>query len=368
MAKLCLFGALAVTRPLYGAETGPPPASATPESPEQRPAKLAIGKEGSLSFGALVQVWGFYQEQAGESATTFRIRRAELKLKGDIVAETVLFNVMVDPAKVLESEDVSVPVEGQDPEPATPGSVTVSQPPGAISMLQDAYLTFRTPYADVTAGQFKTPISLEGYGSSSKLLFPERALVSRRYGDKRDIGVRADKQIDRFYYNIGIYNGQGQNRLDSNDQKNVAARFEVTPMPELMLGLAGAVALGERETESASDRLEGDVRFELDSLLVQAEYIRAWDGPEGDRTPGHGAYAALGYRIGDLQPILRAGRLEPDLAGDGQGSDNLVNHYEIGANYYLVGQEARFGVSASYFDFDDARPRTELIALAQASF
>ena len=235
-------------------------------------------------------------------------------------------------------------------------------------MLQDAFVTFRSPYADVTAGQFKLPLSLEGYGSSSKLLFPERALVSRRYGDKRDIGVRVDKQIDRFYYNLGIYNGQGQNRLDTNDQKDLAARLEAKPIPELTLAIAGALAVGERDTEPAKDRLEGDARFEFAGLLAQAEYIRAWDGPTGSRTRGHGAYAALGYRIFDLQPIVRIGRLEPDLDGDGQGSDDAVNHYEVGANYYWLDQEVRFGLSASWFDFDDAPVRTEVIALAQASF
>jgi hypothetical protein len=37
-------------------------------------------------------------------------------------------------------------------------------------------------------------------------------------------------------------------------------------------------------------------------------------------------------------------------------------------NYYLLDQEVRFGASASYFDFDDGPSRTEVIALAQASF
>jgi hypothetical protein len=366
--KLCLVSAIMLTRSALGAE---PAALATigpaPAAPEP-PAKLAAGQRGSVNLGALIQTWGFWQRQDGESSTTFRIRRAELKLKGELVPKRVLFNVMVDPAKVLEPDEVTVPVENQEPAPVEAGTVTVTQPPGAISMLQDVSLTFRAPYADVTVGQFKLPLSLEGYGSSSKLVFPERALVSRRYGDKRDIGVRIDKEIDRFYYNVGIYNGAGQNRLDTNDQKDLAARFEAKVIPELTLAVAGAVAVGERDTESAKDRLEGDVRFEFASFLVQAEYIRAWDGPSDERVPGHGAYAALGYRFFDFQPVVRVGRLEPDLDGDGQDKNDAVDHYEVGLNYYWLEQEVRFGASASWFDFDDLPVRTEIIALAQASF
>ena len=48
---------------------------------------------------------------------------------------------------------------------------------GSSSILQDVELTYLSDYADVSIGQFKIPISYEGYNSASKLIFPERALV-----------------------------------------------------------------------------------------------------------------------------------------------------------------------------------------------
>jgi phosphate-selective porin len=78
-------------------------------------------------------------------------------------------------------------------------------------------------YADVSLGQFKIPISWEGYQSSSKLLFPERALSSRAFGDQRDIGLRVEK-IGPIYYYAGLFNGTGLNRRDNNDKRCAASR------------------------------------------------------------------------------------------------------------------------------------------------
>lgn len=79
---------------------------------------------------------------------------------------------MIDPARALEFERRKLDVEGQLPAPEAPGSVTAAQPNGPTAILQDLNITFSSPYADVTVGQFKNPVSYEGFHSSSKLLFP----------------------------------------------------------------------------------------------------------------------------------------------------------------------------------------------------
>ena len=74
----------------------------------------------------------------------------------------------------------------------------------STSILQDVQLTYMTDYADISIGQFKIPVSLEGAGSASKLLFPERALISRAFGDKRDLGLKVEKKFEYFSYLVGI--------------------------------------------------------------------------------------------------------------------------------------------------------------------
>src|SRR5690606_23829189 len=110
---------------------------------------------------------------------------------------------------------------------------TVERPSETFySPLQDGGISFLSEYADVTGGQFKIPISWEGYNSSSQIVFPERALVSRYFGDRRDLAIKVEKQLnDYFYYHAGVYNGAGVNRCsDDDDQKDAALRLEAYPI------------------------------------------------------------------------------------------------------------------------------------------
>jgi hypothetical protein len=358
--------------PAVAPEAAPPPAPPPPEE-APLPQKLSVGKEGFLQLGALLQGWFFFARQDEESATTFRLRRAEIRLKGEIIPKTIAFQLMIDPSRVLEFEDTTIDVEGQDPPPATPGTVEVQQPDGAVSAMQDFYVTFLSDYADASIGQFKVPLSWEGYNSASKIIMPERSLSSRRWGDRRDIGIRVEKKLgDHFFYQAGVFNGEGQNRADTNNQKDVALRLEGYPIEGIMIGAVGYAGLGERDEPGTKDRVEGDVRVELANALLQAEYIRAWDGPsDGTRVKGHGMYGVVGYTFFDrLQPVVRIGYVDPDLDGDapeGNSSDEVV-HYEGGLNYYIRKQEAKLQFSYSFYDFEDTASRGEAIFAAQVSF
>jgi hypothetical protein len=219
------------------------------------------------------------------------------------------------------------------------------------------------------------PVSLEGYGSASKLLFPERALVARQYGDKRDLGLKAEKKLgDHFYYLAGVYNGSGLNHLDDDNEKDITLRLEAYPVSGLTIGAVGYTTVGKRD-ELVRDRLEGDVRYDANDVFVLGEYIHGWDGAkipqttdaEPSRAEGHGVYGALGYTfIKRIQPIVRVGMLDPNL----DKPDDRTAHYEFGMNYYLRQQEARISLAASAFDpqADGAKTRWEGILAVQASF
>ena len=65
-------------------------------------------------------------------------------------------------------------------------------------------------------------------------------------------------------------------------------------------------------------------------------------------TSSRGFYGIVGYTIkdpelhGELQPVVRAGFLDPDTTVD----DNAATHFELGANYYRKGHEMK--LQASY--------------------
>jgi hypothetical protein len=212
------------------------------------PEKLTVGKTGFFQPSINLQVWAFAShlddpKVEGTWNSTLRVRRAEVRAKGEIMPKQVAYLVMFDVARLLDFQNKTVNVGG-----GGTGSVSVSQPPsgGNTSILQDVVLTYLTDYADISVGQFKIPVSLEGSGSASKLYFPERALVSRKYGDRRDLGIKAEKKFEKFGYTLGLYNGQGQNNLDTNDQKDLSLRLEAYPVKDVTLAVVGYAGLNDR--------------------------------------------------------------------------------------------------------------------------
>lgn len=339
---------------------------------------------GEWSPGGLIQAWlvGSHQNEtvpgrampvADEDTLTFRLRRAELRVKADIVPKRVLFQVMIDPARALELSNRSVAVGG-----GGSGSVTVAQPAvdaagsaSPITILQDVFITFPTDFVDISIGQFKIPLSMEGYGGSSRILFPERAPVARRFGDRRDIGIRLEKKLgNHFGYTLELINGSGQNRLDTDTEKDGAARLEIYPLEGLTLAGVGYATLGKRK-KASRDRLEADLKYDVHNVYVIAEYFHAWDTVrQAKAVEGHGAYVQAAYTLfGHLQPMVRFGDVEPNRDASG---DHFW-HYEGGLNWLFQKHEAKVGLAVAYYDPTTPNPpvnpkRLEGILAVQAGF
>ncbi|HEY4175309.1 MAG TPA: porin [Kofleriaceae bacterium] len=356
----------------------PPVAIVTVVEPTKEPAKaeadapkkIAVGSEGWLQPGVLLQGWFLVDRAASTTtASTFRLRRAEISAKGEILPKKIGFKVMFDPAKVREFSNSTITDSGGD-------TSTVKQPTTNVSVLQDFEISYLSKYADVSVGQFKIPVSWEGYTSSSKILTPERSIVSSTYGDKRDLGLKVTKTMKMWSYFVGLYNGAGANNLDGNNQKDVAVRVEAYPVKGLTIAGVTYNSLFYREKEGTKDRYEADLRYEMGSFLFQGEFIRAHDvGAKDVKTNSQGFYAALAYTLkdpslhGDLQPVVRVGMLDPNVDKDvdptmAGGSDERWD-YLVGLNYYLKGQEMKFQASYERQQFDDKVANNEIILAGQ---
>ncbi len=343
--------------PIAAPEAGPELEAAQPALPD----RLEVGKSGGFFRpSALLQFWAFYDHSESDKRSTARLRRAEIRVKGEIAPKLVAYHIGIDAAKTLAF--------GRDAE----GDLTA---PSDTSILQDYLITFLSDYADVSLGQFKTQVSLEGITSSSKTILPERSLVSRAYGDRRDVGLKVEKKLgDHFFYSAGIYNGSGQNRVDNNNEKDLSLRLEVYPVEGLTIGAAGAKTVGERDDGLARDRLEGDIRYDANAFRAEAEYIRAWDGVDDadagtTRVQGHGGYVALGYTFIDrIQPVVRFGFRDADTDDD---DSDVLKQYAAGVNYLLRGNEMKLTLSGEYFDPEStvaSDGMLEILLAAQVSY
>jgi hypothetical protein len=363
-----------------------PPVEAVKEEKAAAPDRLSVGKNGGFfQPGALIQLWGQVSHLDTQKTTTgFRLRRVEVRAKGDIVPKKVGYYVGFDVAKVFSvtSGSSSVGVTGADGTPGGTASVPTTAVSADRSPLQDVWITYSTEYADVVAGQFKIPIGLESLQSSARLFFPERNKVDREYGDRRDIGIKIEKKIaDVFYYYVGIFNGNGQNtfnisnnnQADNDRAKDLALRLEAYPIPALTIAGAayGTVGAGPRDT--VRNRVEGDLRLELADLIVQGSYIHAWTGPDARRLEGHGVYGQLGYTIaGTLQPVARLGYLDINLGDDiaprNEPESGPQRQFEIGLNYLVTGHDAKLSAGLSHYSQEHGKDLTEFTLQTQAAF
>jgi hypothetical protein len=339
------------------------PAKPEPKKEEPKPSKgLAIGSQGRLNFGALLQGW--YDTNAtadkftanDEAIDTFRIRRAELSISGEIIPKRFAFKAMTDLAKGLFNQDKQTVVTGvtTTTDPVT-GEVTTTTTTTTLTgvkadnivPIRDLYGVIKTEKADIWFGQYKIPLSLEGLGSPAQLLLPERAVASKTFGDKRDFGVKVEKrfeEIQNAYYGVGVFNGSGENKLDTDSVKDLMWRFEAIPQlgpAKLLIAFVGAQSLTGDDLQASRRLLEGDVRLNVGPIVLQSEvFAQVSRVASADAvTPGAeknalGFYASAGYQQKKFLVAARVGGLDPDTAT--AGADD-------------AGQLMEFGASASYF-------------------
>ena len=356
------------------------------------PTKLALGKNGWVQVGALLQGWFDTQWRsdvpAGTSRSTqatFRLRRAEIKVSGDIVRDVASFLVSFDPAATYKFSATNYTVQSGAGATATQQTITTYAPPGNTTSLKLFWVTLKSPYIEASIGQFKYPISYEGQSSSGELIFPERAYSSRYFGDTYDMGIRLEKKFDWLKYQVFLINGTGQNQIDANLQKDLAVRLEVTPIDGLTVGGSGLTSIAERTTQpTTKDKVEAFGRFNKKGFLIQGELLWGSTGATAsgvERTKARGRYAVVGYTIANaVQPVFRWGFLDTDhtLTAGQNGSYPLyspfgiasdgVRSYEVGLNYFVQGNNFKLQAAYGYFDFHNVPKLQEATVSAQAMF
>jgi len=184
-----------------------------------------------LKFTAIVDVWytqmldnnlrlnapsaKYYPLLPAFQENGFSVRRTELWLNGS-VTQDISYQLMFDPSLVTTS-----------------GAVTGNNP----SILNDAAITWKiAPAFSVKVGQFKPLQTLEGsMTSTANILFYDRSMLARQFGDKRDRGMVAtysfgDPKGFSGKANLGIFNGSSDFDFgkgnDRNAQKDWVARLE----------------------------------------------------------------------------------------------------------------------------------------------
>ncbi len=246
--------------------------------------------------------------------------------------------------------------------------------------LQDAYFTYDMhPYFNVTAGQFKSRFSPSYLTAGPVLPLCERPLVIDKLARRREIGISIESaksgQLDGrghgakiydkpIFYALGLYNGNGFNKMrNDNDNFMATAMLVWRPWPYVNFGVSYAydhvgydyetTVLGKAtilegedyyvfpvEDHKAGKRMNiWDINSALDAgpVHLQVEYIQQH---------GHGFNRAYGYDIqgqidlaDSFQLTARYDEFDPNVDEDNSFDSRW---YTLGFNWFIRGQNIKW--------------------------
>jgi hypothetical protein len=286
---------------------------------------------GHVTFSGLLQAW--YLAGSEDFDDTFKLRRSELKLTG-VASPQVRWTLMVDPAKALAI--IRNPSGRRDDSILT-------------GIVQDVFITLTFHQRmNVSVGQFKVPLSLEGLESSAALDTERALFISDRarggaYGDIRNIGVMAYGPLtDRLDYQVGFFDGIGDTPDDGNnyDRKAVAGRLVYRPavVPGLQVGTSRVWGSGATDPRARRDRLGAELLYVNGPLTLKAEYMTGQDG----LLEREGHYAHFAYTLTPKwEATLRYDAWDPDRHLEATPASVTERDYIAGFNYLVDGRHTQ---------------------------
>jgi hypothetical protein len=341
----------------------PAPTPAPAPAPAPAPNAAAPKAPAAPSFQT-TSVAGLLQVQLtggdGTARSTYRIRRAELKLTSDL-GRRAQGVVMVDVSKAL-----SLSASGTE--------TTVNQ---STRVLQDALISVPLHRVQVDAGQQRVPLGLEGTTSAANLETIDRALMESSkargasFGDVRDLGVAARGTWKQLDGRLGLFNGTGEtmNDADKNAAKSGAAIIGWRPafVQGLRVGASGATSGAATGDKPARDRVGVDVRYAHDWLTLQSEAMTGRDGS----TTRRGMYALVGIApIMSVKFVARFDGWDPDARKESTAADVTERDYLGGATWLPQATRLKLQIAVvrKTFTYSLAPSTTLLLTQLQASW
>jgi len=227
----------------------------------------------------------------------------------------------------------------------------------------DAYVEFaKFPAAILRIGQYKVPFGLQELTSDTRQEFVDRSIVNSKFAPSRDIGLMLYGNVwdKKFGYQVGLFNGSGQNNPQEDQKQMYAARVWIDPLGEYKLfesandatdknilhfGLAyrggevmrGTATAGVFEDADNETAAALEVAWRWSRLFAMGEYFVQKDTQENPAVAAdikaQGWHVQFGVMVHPEQHelALRFAELEPDkdVADAKQQEIRLVYGYYI---------------------------------------
>ena len=236
----------------------------------------------------------------------------------------------------------------------------------------------------IQAGQFKTPFTIENdmnpafgceifdYGNSIKQLVGyEFSYISPLGALGCDIGVMASGKLykDVFEYKIGVFNGNGINSIDNNNNKAFVGRLDFHPIKALTF--TGAIRVGDYYCDTINNgkfnRWTVGFQYKNNKIVVRSEFIGAETGNKPLKS--NSFYAVAGYWFDickgkqRIMPVLRYDRIHTDVTF----KESVVNYYIAGI-YYLPINQLNFKLNYQYERWESGKEGHQIVAILNFRF
>lgn len=220
-----------------------------------------------------------------------------------------------------------------------------------LGKLSDVYYEREmAPHHKVLIGNSRIPIGIEGGKSQYGLMFAKRAQIADRFGNARALGARFRGDFGHIDYDLGGYSST-RSLQDVTDGAEFSGMINYKPFYDSEASILKDfktslwVNTGVRGSGYTVSGLGAEWRY--DKFLLNAEYAYA-DGSNASkyrRDKSEGFYATAAYNITDkVQAAFRYDVLDFNT----EKSNDTVQKYTAGLNYYVIGQRLRFSLDYTY--------------------
>lgn len=192
----------------------------------------------------------------------------------------------------------------------------------------------------IQLGQAKTLLTYENSEYAPvKLQFIDYSLAVRKFAmdggcTGRDLGIQV---FGKFFqkegyslltYQAGLFNGNGINKTDDNQGKDLMGRLMVNPVKELTLSAYNLSRLGDGSNTHNFSRTGFGANYDSEKLFARTEYI--WGYANGGQQ--NGAYGLAGYKFNqDLSLGVRYDYYNSDI-----DTKNQSDYISAALSYYPV--------------------------------
>lgn len=274
----------------------------------------------------------------GESESSFRIKRAQLRLFGHVLDPRLKYRMMIQGNTKAGADDID---------------------------LRDLWVDWQWKEAfQVKAGQFFVFFDYEDLAPTWALQLVDRSIINSQLGFERDIGVQVHGHLlsDRLQYYLYTMNGEGRNELNNRNDLIYGARVDIHllgthqyMLPDLKPSDEPHLAWGSaflHDTGNASVDTNRLNRFTTDLVFrykgFSALGLLNWARNEDRDATDFGYLGQAGYFIVP-ERFEVAGRWAKIERNDALG-DELADTREatIGLNYYFNGHQVKLQVDYSW--------------------